>query len=63
MLPDQLRVWRTVQQLSQAHLAELLHVSELTVCRWESGYQAPPWYLPLALERLAQLLPRRRSRA
>jgi DNA-binding transcriptional regulator YiaG len=56
MTPEQVRVWRWEHHLTQSALAEQLHVSILTVKRWESGYQAPPGYLRLALERLDELL-------
>jgi DNA-binding transcriptional regulator YiaG len=53
---EQVRVWRWEHRLSQAQLAEHLHVTVLTVKRWESGNTAPPEFLRLALERLDDLL-------
>jgi len=54
--PEQVRLWRWEHQLTQQQLAEHLHVRILTIKRWESGYQPPPSYLRLALERLDELL-------
>jgi DNA-binding transcriptional regulator YiaG len=56
MTPEQLRVWRWEHHLSQQALADFLHVTVLTVKRWESGGRTPPEYLSLALERIDQLL-------
>lgn len=36
-----LRMWRALRRMKQAHVAELLGVSQATVSRWERGEQAP----------------------
>lgn len=58
MTGDELRAWRRVHRLSQQQVADLLDISVRTIKRWEVGDQVPPAYLPLALERLHQLLRR-----
>lgn len=50
--PHDIRVWRQARGLSQAGFAEKVFVSRSTVIRWESGDQAIPEMLALALRAL-----------
>ena len=47
-----IRDWRERHHLTQAELARLLGVAEMTVSRWEIGLRTPPAYLELALKEL-----------
>jgi DNA-binding transcriptional regulator YiaG len=49
-----LRAWRRSHGLTLKALASVLGVYWITVQRWETGAQAIPPYLHLALERLEQ---------
>jgi DNA-binding XRE family transcriptional regulator len=49
-----LRAWRRAHGLTLKQLAATLGVYWITVQRWETGAQAIPPYLHLALERLEQ---------
>ena len=53
--PDQIREWRARHNVSQSQLASLLHLSVLTVKRWEKGSRP---IMPMA----AMLLQERRFR-
>lgn len=55
MSPDELRLWRSRQSLSQGTLANLLDVDVMTVSRWERGERSIPSFLHLALQSLARL--------
>jgi transcriptional regulator with XRE-family HTH domain len=55
MTPTELRAWRTRRWLAQRDLADVLGVSSNTVNRWETGHNAIPAFLGLALERLDQI--------
>jgi len=48
-----LRRWRLLHRVKQAHAAELFHVTQSTISRWESGVQAME---PAAHQHLEQLL-------
>jgi DNA-binding XRE family transcriptional regulator len=50
----ELREWRRTRYLTQAALAHILGVAEMTVNRWETGETTVPPYLHLALETLHQ---------
>ena len=52
MTPSMLRVRRWKLGLSQPELAAMLQVNPKTVSAWETGRQAAPGYLELALQRL-----------
>ena|GEM_PF-1371985 len=45
----ELRAWREARKRTQAQLARLLHVTQRSVKRWESGACALPPFLDLAL--------------
>jgi transcriptional regulator with XRE-family HTH domain len=52
MTPEELKTWRMDKGFTQQELAEGLGVSNVSVCRWETGVRAIPSFLPLALETL-----------
>jgi transcriptional regulator with XRE-family HTH domain len=57
MTGNELAAWREARGLSHIELAALLKTTRMTIWRWEHAKREIPPYLPLALERLAQLLP------
>lgn len=59
-----LKTWREQHRLSQAQLARLLEVDQMTISRWERGATrrgAPGKILELALEALEQRLQKERQ--
>jgi len=52
MTPEELKKWRIEKGFTQHDLAEGLGVSNVSVCRWETGVRAIPSFLLLALETL-----------
>ncbi len=50
MKPDNLKQWRTNNELSQSQLAAILKVDVMTISRWERGVREIPSFLHLALE-------------
>ena len=54
---QQLALWRTYHMLTQAQLARMLGVHEITVARWECGMRKLPSHLGLSLETIQRELP------
>jgi transcriptional regulator with XRE-family HTH domain len=50
-----LRKWREGEGMSQAGLAERLHVHQSRVSRWEAGDSVPDLSQAIALARLAKI--------
>lgn len=53
----QLQLWRNYHMLTQAQLARMLGVHEVTVARWECGMRRIPSHLGLSLETIQRELP------
>lgn len=53
MTPSEFRAWRARMGYTQQQAAAALGVSLRTVKSWESGFAAPPAFLPLACAALA----------
>lgn len=50
--PKFLKEFRSVKDLSQSELADLLQISKRNVENWEEGVSVPPAYLKKALEKI-----------
>jgi len=49
MTKEELAEWREAYGLTQQELADLLHVTRVTIARWEAGIRKIPPFLYLAL--------------
>jgi transcriptional regulator with XRE-family HTH domain len=56
MTPEELKIWRRQNRVTQLELADLLRTTRTTVGRWEIGTHPIPSFLFLALAELSRRL-------